>query len=238
MAELAVNVFDIYGRQKLVSRCTLPYNNQWFEFCASLPVSSMLFLSYALFYMTDFSLPGKLVFLSLFGVELTHAWGHLFLTPRIEEVIIFFYFWFNLFFMYIVYESPVTAGSWWRLIYRSKEAFLAGYVFGAAILIFAWYQYGYLASTVLQSCIQCLVAVSTALHTQKARSAMRKWTAVYLFGISLLVTEILWCGDLMRTFGVFPYHAGVDAVLGVSCYFQCCFICELLRVNAEGKNNE
>lgn len=220
--------FDLFGRQKLASSCTYPYTNQLAECFASMPFSSAFFLLITAHKRSELPRAGILVFMSLLAVELSHAFGHLLLFPRAEELIICCYFWFNFFFMYIVYESPITAGSWWRYIYRTKEIFMASYVLGAVLLIYAWYRYGYIASTALQGVIQIAVAASTSLSTQEARKAMYKWTTTYTFGVVLLVGEIAGCNILVRNFGLLPYHAFVDAVMGMSCYFQCFFICELL----------
>lgn len=227
--------FDIFGRQKLESSCTLPYSSQWLECLASLPFSSLCFLLYSRS-QPSYPLSSKLVFWSLFGVEITHSIGHLLLFQGVEELIIFFYFWFNLFFMYIVFASPITAGSWWRYIYRTKEVFMLAYVCGASLLIYVWSRYGYLASTALQSGIQLMVALTTSLSTTSARDAMYKWTSIYLFGIVLLISEIVGCSHLVDLFGRFPYHACVDLVMGISCYFHCTFVCELLKGSVKKKS--
>jgi hypothetical protein len=228
---------DIYGRQRLASVCTLSYDNHCAEFIASLPYASIFFLM-KLNSNTHYPLSYKLACLSLFGVELTHSFGHLLQFNRAEEIIIFFYFWFNLFFMHIVYVSPVTSASWWRSIFWKREQFLLAYVMGAAALVYVWTQYGYLASTSFQCFIQLGVALSTSLSSATSRSYMHKWTCVYFMGVFLLVSEIIGCAYLRETLGSWPYHASVDLVMGISCYHHCSFICSLYVDDELRKNKK
>ena len=218
---------NIYLRQSLSSSCTLPYQHQWFEFIGSFPFSSLYFLRQIYSNEEKYSVSYKRVFWCLFAVEVSHSVGHLFLFQYVEEVIIFSYFWFNLFFMSIVYESPHTKLAWWRSVCRSKHFFLFCYCCGAVILIYAWAFYGYLASTVLQAVVQLGVAWSTTLDTKRSRMYMHQWSIMYLFGVTILVSEIVGCGQMKILIGNFPYHACVDLIMGISCFYHSLFICEL-----------
>jgi hypothetical protein len=220
---------DLYGRQKLESSCTLPYDFQWFEFLASLPVGSTLALL-NIYKSWDHSFSSKLAIMFIIAVEISHALGHLIGFPYAEELIIILFAIFNWIFSELLYDTQYTMKAYWRRILPTRTIFLADFILNSAILIYLYCIIGYLASTAGQSAMMLGFAFLTPPASDSEQSStfiqyMWKWVGFNFIGTIILCTEILYCDELIANFGNFPYHALVDAIMGIAVYFQCQMIC-------------
>lgn len=232
---------DLYGRQKLKSSCTLPYEFQWFEFLGSLPLgSTLVFLS--IYQSRKHSNYSKIAISLIIAVEIAHALGHLIGFPYAEELIIFLFGMFNWIFSELIYDSKYTAKAYWRIILPTKTIFLADYILNSAILIYLYSIIGYLASTAAQSAMMLMLALTTPQDSDSKLSLafskyMRLWIALNFLGTLILCTEILYCDTLFSRIGNYPFHAFVDVIMGISVYFQCHMI-RMMGYDASLENND
>lgn len=163
----------------------------------------------------------------LFGVQISHAFAHLYDIPYCDEWIIFLYVIYNYQLNYIVLHSIRCRP---LLSFFENTIGLTGFYilyFGSVLILLSVFYYGgYLCASFCQCMSQWIVTIIwdnfnyPKRDDWKIRKTLYCWNIWFTISYTVMAIEILHCDWLLNDVFHVPWHIIVDFLFEITNYYQ------------------